>query len=532
VGETRLLTTREAVSSPPGETAPPAREDAATRDELHLRHKWSLLRAVGAIVLGLWFVGLIVFSTVLYGHNFVGQDFGTYNQAWSLIGQGHLNPLVTVYGHGQYTFLKSDFELIIWPLALIHLAFPSSLSLLWIQDVAVAGTGLTVFLWIVDYLERRSLRWSIAAGVAAVVIAVIVVNPESYQTVLFEFHMEPITALFVVLAGRDLWRGRSRRAWVWATCTLLCGSFAAVALVGLGISAVLAGKGSRRQGVQIIAVAIAWLALISLIGANAGSGISENYAYLAGRTSLHGSSGLALVVAGIVAHPSRVFHQLHARLDAIYTLIKPVGVIGFASAWGFGVPFVILTSNALSSSSGFIVEPFQSSAAFPFLLLGSVMVLVSLGQRFRFGWIAALALALALGGQALAYGVTTSPSNVRWAVGQIPPAMSAQLDKALARTPADAEVLATEGIMGRFSARPSVYFLVPGRTFPVHSRPVVFVIDPARDAYPVSDDEADIALIRNRLHARVLVNGDGVWAFEWQPPRGTTRLTLPDVPRR
>ena len=476
-------------------------------------------------MIGLWFVGLVVFSTILYGHNLVGQDFGTYNQAWSLIGQGHLNPFVTVYG--PYTFLKSDFELIIWPLALLHLVFPSSLTLLWIQDIAVAGTGLVVYLWIVDYLQRKKLRWSVGVGVAVVVLAVIVVNPEAYQTLLFDFHMEPLSAFFLVLAGRDLWSGRGRRAWVWVGLTLLCGSFATVTLIGLGLSAVLAGRDSRRQGVQIMIVALVWSALISLVGANAGSGIDQNYAYLAGRTALHGSSGLVLVLVGVVTHPSRVIDQLHHRLGAVYTLMKPVGVIGLASAWGFGVPFVVLTSNALSAQYGFIFEPFQSSAAFPFLLFGTVTVLVWLVQRFRYGWIASLLVGLLLTVQALAYGITTSPSNVRWAIGRIAPAASSKLDRALALTPPRAEVLASHGIMGRFSARQSVYYLEPGRTYPISEREVVFVIGPALDSASVSANNAYVAFLRDQLHARSLTSGDGVWAFEWQPPRGTTRLTVP-----
>ena len=103
--------------------------------------------------MGLWCVGLVVFSTSVYHHAILGEDFGTYNQAWTLIGQGHLNPFDTIY---HFPFVKSDFELIIWPLALVHLVYPGSVALLWIQDLAVAGSGFVVFLWIVDYLERRA----------------------------------------------------------------------------------------------------------------------------------------------------------------------------------------------------------------------------------------------------------------------------------------------------------------------------------------------------------------------------------------
>jgi hypothetical protein len=501
--------------------------DVGNEGSVSLRRKWFALRLFGLIVMAIWLAALIAFSAELYNHFFVGQDFGTYNQAWSLIGHGHFNPFVTVYG--PYTFVRSDFELILWPLAVIHLVFPSSMALLVVQDLAVAGTGLVVYLWIIDYLER-SVRWEIAAGVALVVLAILVVSPAAYQTVLFDFHMEPISALFLVLAGRDLWKGRGMRAWVWVALTLLCGSFAAITLIGLGLSAVLAGRDTRRQGVMLCIVSIAWLGLISLIGANAGSGISENYAYLAGRTSLSGSSAFVLIAGGLLTHPSRLINELHARLPAIYTLIKPVGVIGLASAWGFGVPFVVLMCNGLSANVGFIFEAFQSSAAYPFVLLGTVMILVWLARRFRHGWIPSLILALAVTTQALIYGITTSPGNVQWAVDQVPAATATQLNKVLGLTPARAEVLSTEGIMGRFSARQSVYFIQPGRTYPINEHQVVFVIDAARDAYPPSADAADVTFVLDQLHARGLSKEAGISAFEWLPPPGTNHLTMPAVP--
>jgi len=42
------------------------------------------------------------------------------------------------------------------------------------------------------------------------------------------------------------------------------------------------------------------------------------------------------------------------------------------------------------------------------------MVLVWLAQRFRFGWLPCVVLALVLTVQALAYGITNSPGNIRW----------------------------------------------------------------------------------------------------------------------
>ncbi len=213
------------------------------------RQRWRSLRVAGAVVMGLWCIGLVLYSTTIYHHAILGEDFATYNQAWTLIGQGHLNPYDTIY---HVPFVKSDFELIIWPLALVHLVYPGSVALLWIQDLAVAASGFVVFLWIVDYLERRTVPWWPAAGVASVVLAVLVVNPGAYQILSFDFHMEPISTPFVLLAGRDLWSGRHRRAWIWVVTALTCGTFAAITMVGLGISALLAGRETRRQGARAL----------------------------------------------------------------------------------------------------------------------------------------------------------------------------------------------------------------------------------------------------------------------------------------
>jgi hypothetical protein len=240
-----------------------------------------VLRLAGAVVMAIWLVGLVVFSTMLYQRDDLTADFGTYNQAWTLIGQGHLNPYDTVFIHAP--FLKSDFELIMWPLALIHLVLPQPVVLLWIQDLAVATSGFVVYLWIADYLERRRVAWWAAAGVATVALMAIVANPGVYQTLLFDFHMEPLSTVFILLAGRDLWWGRHRRAWIWVAIAPLFGAFAAITIIGLGVSALLAGRDIRREGVLLVIAGVAWLGLISVVGANSGSGL-DYYAYLAGRS--------------------------------------------------------------------------------------------------------------------------------------------------------------------------------------------------------------------------------------------------------
>lgn len=82
----------------------------------------------------------------------------------------------------NFPFLRSDLELVLWPLALLHLVLPNPIALLWVQDLATAGTGLVTYLWILDTLqERRTSRREAAVAATCVLIAV-VVSPGSYET--------------------------------------------------------------------------------------------------------------------------------------------------------------------------------------------------------------------------------------------------------------------------------------------------------------------------------------------------------------
>jgi Predicted membrane protein (DUF2079) len=477
--------------------------------------------------MSLWFCGLAAISTAVYHRAFLGEDFATYNQAWSLIGTGHLDPFDSVYG---FPFVKADFELILWPLALLHLISSQSIVLLFVQDFAIAATGLVAYLWIVEFLERKEVSVTTAVVVAVAVLVVTVANPGIYQTVRFDVHMEPIAALFLVLAGRDFWRGRIRRAWIWSALVLLCGSFAAIALFGLGLSALLAGKRTRRSGMLLLATSIGWLALISALGADRGSGLSL-YAYLAGRTSLSGAGGLAVLAGGTITHPWRVIDHVYQRLGAVYTLLKPVGIVGLASAWGFGVPVVVLATNALNSRTDFLNNAFQNCAVFPFVTVGTVMVLVWLAEKVPVGSVISLVVALAVIVQALTYGFARSPADVRWALDQVPPGPAAQLRAVLSDVPPDAEVISTLSVMGRFCDREYCYFFYPNGVRPVATREVVFVFatgnetltTPAGSAYAIS-------YVRDRLHARTLVDQQGIVAFEWHPPPGVHQVLLPTGP--
>jgi hypothetical protein len=98
--------------------------------------------------------------------------------------------------------------------------------------------------------------------------------------------------------------------------------------------------------------------------------------------------------------------------------------------------------------------------------------------------------------------------------------------------PPSAEVVASQGVVGRFAGRQDVFTYYGSGTYPVMRRTVVFVITP--DEGPkVSGNElngdarAAVAVLESRLGARVLADRAGVYGLEWSPGPHVTRVTLP-----
>ena len=117
------------------------------------RHRlWRNLRIAGLVVVGAQLAVSLALATFLFHRFHLIEDFGIFNQAWTLIGQGHLNPYNSIYG---FPFYKSHFELIMWPLALTHLVYAQPIVLLWFQALTAGAAELVVFFWILEHLERR-----------------------------------------------------------------------------------------------------------------------------------------------------------------------------------------------------------------------------------------------------------------------------------------------------------------------------------------------------------------------------------------
>ena len=522
----------QVVEPPPAEMiTPPTPEPPGTRLTGRLRQVWTL----GCVAFVAQGAGLLLWSWHLWSRFDLTSDFGTFSQAWQQIGTGHLNPRETTfaynYPHYGYPFWQSHFEIVMWPLGLLHVLWSSTFVLLIVQDMVLAGIGLAGLRFGLELLERQwptSIRRRTLIGLW--LLFVLLASPWVYWTASFDFHLQPIAVLFLVLCARDLWNGR-RRAWWWAAAVLACGDVAASYLVGLGIAAVLSGRVTRRHGCYLIGLGVSWVVFVVAIGSGKGSSLAGNYGYLAHATTGTGVGATFVVLWGIAHHPTGVIDVLRDRRDEIVKFVAASGTVGLFSALGAGMALVVLVPNALNQSPVFIgaAAAFQSLAAVVFLVVGGVTVFTWMVRRGRWGPVAVWVVSALAAVQVAVVAIQWIP-KIPDVFLQVNAATAGQLRAAQARIPGAAEVIASQGVIGRFGARQSLYPYLnafgDGQTIPVDTPTVafVFVANQGIEAATPAQTDAAIAYVRHVLGAQQVVSGPNVSAFIWHPPPGTTTV--------
>jgi uncharacterized membrane protein len=486
------------------------------------------------VVLSVQLAGLIAYSTYLYRRFDVAEDFAHNAQAWYLIGHGTLNPLDTIRVPST-PFLRDHFDLVLWPLSLLHVVTSSPLVLLIIQDVAVVAAELITMMWVIRICEERLDRGRLLVELCALVL--LVGNAWWYEAVSFDIHLPPLGLPFALLAGYLLWTGRPRWALVPAACCVLFGAVVMELLAVVAVGALFTRR-VRDQGGMILAGAIAigafiWVFIVTGSGYNQASNITAEYSYLIGSRS---SSGALSLVRGAVTHPRLTLrtlgHRWHAlgrplAMGGFLGLLTPIGLL---VALGVLIPAGLTSSDVYSSSAG----AFQTLPVVPFVLIGTVAVLVAWAHRAHRGtrWhrdrflVAGVAVLVAVVALVQDGRLVAGIRSTWW---KVTPGASSALGKVLDETPPTTEVIASNGIVGRFSQRRFVYSLAfAPQTFPVESDRVVFVITPRQgnEAMLPVFSLNDLAYIRGAIRTRTLLDRDGVVALEWTPPPGTKSLTL------
>jgi uncharacterized membrane protein len=503
---------------------------------------------------------LIVYSAHLYSHFDLTVDFAVENQAWSRIAHGDLSPYMTInphnYPHYGYPFWKDHLELITWPLALLGLVFPSSFTLLVVQDLALAACTVVIVLFTRDVLvaapagedgiaaepgharlswweQRWDRGWVPALGLGALAIALI--NPWVYWSASFDFHIEPLATLFALLVARDVWKGRMLRSLWWVVALLLCGNVAGTYLVGIGIFALLSihRRDLRVPGIALTVGGILASVIVSAVGGAEGTLIGYNYAYLA-HVPAGSPASTGAILGGIIAHPGTPLHMIWSRAHLLYLQLAAGGLIGVLSPLGFGMSVVVLLENALNGSLVFSSQTsaFQSLSVYAFVLVGTVMVLLWLGRRRWSGrrLVASVVAAAVLVQVVVLAAIWIPRARTQFAVINGPTATTlAQLQP---KIPDGAEVIASQGVIGRFADRRLVFPFLDvdsgGQIVPVYGTgPVVVILTNAGLEFSTAAGTATAVDYLHSLGAQEITSRNGVQAFVVHPKAGTTRLEFP-----
>ena len=493
------------------------------------------MRTAGALLIALQLAAMLALSTYQYGRFSLTLDFGYTSEAWWAIGHGHLDPWSSLL---RAPYWKNNGEFWMWPAALISHIWSSPLALLWLQDLAVCATGWVALGWCLEVLEEASdtIRTDVAKAVGAVVVGAIVLDPWAYETIAFDFHSEAILGLFLVITARALWSGRRRRLWWSVPLTLLSMTIGGLYLFGLGVAGVIARRSVRLEGAIIGVLGMAWFLTFSALGAVGVEGrISGAYSYLTG------ASGARLdmtgILRGVVRHPGAVGTLLGHRWPVLVSFLVVVGLVGVCSLWAAGVTIVAFVPALLSGSDLFFrtTASFQIWPAIPFVLVGTVMLIASprmaavVRPRARLVAVGVWATCL------LVLAAIVIPQVPRdWI--RVDAGAAEQLNLAQRTIPQDAEVIASGGVVGRFSDHRFVYNYpfnshAPGQSatrYPLERRVVVFVFTPRQGIAEAPPQETLSAIRFVRRHGgRTLIEKAGVYVLSWSPPPRQSSLLLP-----
>jgi len=481
------------------------------------------VRQVGYALLGLQLAGFLVWSFFQSSRFALTWDFSIDGQAWFLIAHGNLGPVPTAIG---YPLWQAHCEFVLWPLALLYWVWPHNVTLLWVQDICVVGAEMVAFTWLCEIVHRaRPARG--AAMLAGTGLVLLLLNPWTWWSVAWDFHTETVGVLLAALLARALVNGR-RRAWAWAAMLLTCGDVAGTYLAGIGAGGVLAGRGSRSRGAAMALLGVSATLVITLIHGNRGSDIQAGYAYLAGTAATGGPLTLPGLIGGIATHPFLLLRTLWARRLEVWANLAPTAVVGAAFSWVLPLSAIVLLASTLmgeKSIAGFSGPGFQNIPLYIFTAAGAVAALCWLAKRHS-------RLALLLAGLACAQAVgwaviwgTRTPGQ--WL--QVPGSTATALARVAARIPGSAGVIASQGIMGSFDERAFFKGLFGPGKISVRGSSIWFVITPLAgiETQHTASAMALIGELAGPWHARLAMDRDGVWAFQWRPPPGTREITVP-----
>jgi hypothetical protein len=507
------------------------REDASVEDgrlRLALRIAW--------ISLGVQLLAMMLWSSLLYTRWGNTWDFAIRYQAWWGIAHGNLDPYVSV---AHRYFWQDHFELINWPLAPISRLWPGSLWTLWIQDLMVVGGEFGALYLVVDAVRRP--RWPVrfpgwmAVGLVAVLL---VANPWIYDSISFDFHYQSVgAACFAMLACREMIRGRLKLLVLWVVLCLACGDIAGTYLAAVGVGGIVVGRQSRQRGAVLLALGLGWFLFATVLGGGQGSGLAGHYGYLSsGPTTASAPLGVSGLAKGLLVHPWAVVQHMWVARSDLWAYSASSGVLGLFTGLS-ALPLLVLVEGGAGQGPSLRTIAYENFGAVLFIAPLSVLALAWLSRQLTTGWLATHLAKIGFGAVRwtrvpIVIGALMAANAVIWGVVWIPqvraqwlqttPAAASALNQAESMIPPTAEVVASQGVMGRLCGRQWCYEIAGNGTqhFPLKTGDTYFVVVPYQGV-ETSSVQTQLGMIQDLagpLHAELLLARKGVWLFKVARP--------------
>src|ERR1700676_1724645 len=513
----------------------PLRASEAASLEAGKRRLRPVLRAAQFLIFaqGLFFLW---WSTLQWRRFSLTYDFAVYFRCWHAVWASGLNPLDASVDH---QILANNAVFIVWPLAVITRVYPHGVVLLWVQDLALVAAELVVVSWMFEVLARSPIaatKGRLATAIFGTGVLLLVLNPWIYWSMAFDFHSETVAVLFLVLAARDLVNRRWRRMVLWIVGIVLCGYVTATYVLVLALAAVIMGRGRRRAGLLmflILALLVPVIFVDSTLNHALTGQLNNYYGYLTGRPAAF-SGALPLLVA-LVLHIPRVLQTLWDRAINIWANLAPSGLFGLWSPLGLAAAVILVPENILSNNPTLVAPSFQYLPLYVLLPLCTVFVLCALARRStqwgRSGQFMVPILMAVVIANSFGWAIVWFPQfNSTWL--KVQPGAATVLARVERLIPPGDEVIASQGIAGRFADRDWIATAMGPGPIPVHGSHVWLVLAPRQgiETDSVAATLATIDMLAGPMRAQLVDSGAGIWAFRWDRPNLVSSISLPDVP--
>lgn len=477
----------------------------------------NIWRLIGIGCAAIQFIVLLALSLEIWRRDALTWDFSIFAQAWTLIGRGILNPFDSVMG---ILYIRNHFELIMWLAALFYPIFHSAFTLLVIQDFFAAASSLAAFIWILKMVYWRVNSVVVSRLLLGLSLCILLLNPWVYWVNGFDFHWQTTATFFAIITAFHLYHreeGHPKIALISALLTWTTGDVCVTYIVGIALLGLLIPKAHRKMSLFLLVSSLVYFLLISHFHLNTSGivgGILSSFPGKARNTSV-----IELLIM-LLTHPGIVAEKIGHKWVDIYSNIMPSGLVGVLSPYALGLSLPVIIENNLAQGQVFAAPTFNSYPLYPFVAVGSIHLIVSgwrwIAKRRPYAANLMTYLFVAFAAlNALGWFLVWMPAySSHWIT------VTRQQGQELSRlshniSPKD-EVVASQGIMGRFAEREYAYGIDGPGDFPINAENTVVLIAPYNGTETASPQQS-LAMIDYLLRcprARLLGVYDNIWEFK------------------